>query len=105
MLAIFCLRLATGMIAALSLLPLGQLNPRFLRTHLLTALGLVASASVFLREVADAWLWTGLAVSIIVCFVGSIVWAMEGAPGGRVVIVLATVALIATLLQAGACVH
>jgi hypothetical protein len=89
MLASFCLRLAAGMLAALLLLPAGQVNPRFFRTHFLTALGLTAVAAVFLRDAATPWLWLALAGAVAGCFIGSMVWSLDGAPGGRVVNVAA----------------
>ncbi len=46
MLAVFCLRLAAGMIACLLLLPSAVVNPRFFRTHFLTALALAGVAFV-----------------------------------------------------------
>jgi len=44
MLAIFCLRLATGMMGALLLFSPQLVNPRFYRTHFLTVLCLTAAA-------------------------------------------------------------
>jgi hypothetical protein len=95
----FCLQLAGGMIGALLLLSPGQVNPRFYRTHLLTALGLTIVAAVFLRESADLWLWPGLGGSILFSFLGALAWSLERAPGGRAFMVLAAVALTATLLR------
>jgi hypothetical protein len=101
MLAIFCLRLACGLVAALLLLSPAQVNPRFYRAHFLTALGLTAVAAVFLRESADAWLWAALGVSVLLAFLGSVVWHVEGAPGGRAVMLLAVPPLAAALVLAG----
>jgi hypothetical protein len=100
MLAVFCLRLAAGLIGALLLLSPAQVNPRFFRTHFLTALGLVAVAAFFLLEAADAWLWAALGSAMLLAFAGSVVWHLERAPGGRVVILLDVPLLIATLLRA-----
>ena len=50
MLPLFFLRLAFGMLAALLLLSPAQINPRFYRTHFLTALGLGAGALVLLWD-------------------------------------------------------
>src|ERR671937_331910 len=52
LLAVFCLRLACGMLACLLLLPRALIGPRFYRTHFLTALGLTTLATLFLREAA-----------------------------------------------------
>ena len=55
MLAIFCLRLALGLIAALLLLSPAQVNPRFFRTHFLTTLGLTAVATAFFVDLEMAF--------------------------------------------------
>jgi hypothetical protein len=105
MLAIFCLRLTSGMLACLLLLSAAQVNPRFFRTHFLTALGLTALAAVFLRDVAGPWLWTTLAGVLVLTALGSMAWMLEGAPGGQVW-TLATVPLaLSALLQTGYCVR
>jgi hypothetical protein len=97
MLAVFCLRLACGLIGMLLLLSPAQINPRFYRTHFLTALGLSIVAAVFQRDSPDLWLWPGLASAILCTLVGSIVWSLEHAPGGRLVLYLATLSLVASL--------
>src|SRR5436309_1799681 len=101
MLALFCLRLACGMVACLLLLSAGQVNPRFFRTHLLTALGLTVLAAVFLCDTADLPLWLALVTGMALAFAGSVVWLLEGAPGGRGLVVLTAAALTAALLLAG----
>src|SRR5262249_23188974 len=97
--SLFCLRLACGMIAALLLLSPAQVNPRFYRTHFLTALGLATSAAVFLHQSGDAsaLLWCTLGGGIVLSFAGSLAWSLEGAPAGRMLIVLDTLALGAAL--------
>src|SRR5262245_17511193 len=105
MLAIFSLRLACGMLASLLLLSPAQVNPRFFRTHFLTALGLIALAAVFLRDVADGWLWMTLVSAMLLATLGSMAWMLEGAPGGRWFL-LATLPLsLLGLGQAGYCVR
>jgi hypothetical protein len=101
MAATFCLRLATGMVVSLLLLKPSQVNPRFFRTHFLTALGLLAGASVLLMDVAGTWLWLALGSGIVLTVLSSIVWALEGAPGGRALIVLTGTALAVALGLAG----
>jgi hypothetical protein len=101
MLAIFCLRLAAGLVACLLLLSPAQVNPRFFRTHFLTALGLTAVAAVFLRQAGDAWLWIVLTGAMVLCALGSMTWMLEGAPGGRVLIVLTSPLLLTGLALAG----
>jgi hypothetical protein len=97
MLAIFALRLATGMIASLLLLNPAHVNPRFFRTHFLTALGLTAVALVFLWDAEDAWLVWVLAAAGGLALLGSIVWMLEGTPAGRTLIVLTGLTLAAAL--------
>jgi hypothetical protein len=101
MLAVFCLRLACGMIACLLLLPPAQVNARFFRTHFLTALALSAVASVFLREQANLVFWLALAGALVCTLLGSMVWMLEGAPGGRALMVLSVAVLAASLVLAG----
>jgi hypothetical protein len=89
MLALFCLRLAVGLIGCLLLLPPAQINPRFYRTHFLTALGLGVVALAFSWDAV--WGWPGLALGagVVLSFLGSLSWSLEGSPGGRTSIVLA----------------
>jgi hypothetical protein len=93
MLAVFSLRLAAGMLGCLLLLPPAVLNPRFFRTHFLTALALAGLAFLGVRDRADVPLLTLLGAAMALAFVGSLVWGLEGAPGGRVFIVLTTLTL------------
>src|SRR3954447_7841075 len=101
MLALFCLRLACGLVAALLLLNPKQINPRFYRVHFLTALGLVAVALVFPSSSAGLAWWTALTASAVLTFLGSFVWSLEGAPAGRAVIALCLGALIPAVGLAG----
>jgi hypothetical protein len=105
MLAIFCLRLAAGLVTCLVLLSPAQVNPRFFRTHVLTALGLTAVAAVFLRDVADLWLAAMLASAMVLAALGSMTWILEGAPGGRTLIALTIPPLVAALALAGYGIH
>src|SRR5579885_1363863 len=100
MLALFCLRLAFGLIGSLLILNPARINPRFFRVHFLTALGLTALAAVFLRETADLWLWAALAAGGFFAFLGSVSWSLDRAPGGRPLIVLTALAGAAALLLA-----
>src|SRR5437764_6687211 len=101
MLAIFCLRLAAGLLAALLLLSPAQVNPRFFRTHFLTALALTAVAAVSLWDMADVWLWLLLAAAMTLSAVGSMVWMLEDAPGGQLLMWLTLPILLAALGLAG----
>jgi hypothetical protein len=97
MLAVFALRLAAGMIGCLLLLPSAIINPRFFRTHFLTALALAGVALVCVRDTAAWPLLTLLGAALALSFFGSMVWGLEGAPGGRAFIVLTTLTLAASL--------
>jgi hypothetical protein len=97
MLAVFSLRLAAGMVGCLLLLPPTLINPRFFRTHFLTALALACLALLWVRDTAEWPLLTLLGVAMGLAFVGSLVWGLEGAPGGRALIVLTTLTLAAGL--------
>lgn len=97
MLAIFALRLAAGAIGCLPLLPPTIINPRFFRTHFLTALALAGVALVCVRDSAAWPLLTALGLALALAFFGSMVWGLERAPGGRTFIVLTALALAAAL--------
>lgn len=97
MLAIFALRLAAGAIACLFLLPPAIINPRFFRTHFLTALALAGVALVCVRDSAAWPLLAALGSALVLSFFGSMVWGLEGAPGGRTFIALTALALAAAL--------
>jgi hypothetical protein len=101
MLAVFCLRLACGLTAALLLLPAAQVNPRFYRTHLLTALALVGVAAAFLAGAAGPWLWALLGIAAVLTLFGSLAWLLDGAPGGRPAVLLAVPVLAVALVLAG----
>jgi hypothetical protein len=100
MLAVFALRLAAGMMGCLLLLPSTIINPRFFRTHFLTALALAGLSLACVRDSADWPLLTCLGAALALSFVGSMVWGLEGAPGGRTFIVLTTLALAGSLAGA-----
>ena len=101
MLAIFCLRLAAGLVICLVLLSPTQVNPRFFRTHFLTALALTCVAAVFVRDVAEMWLWALLMFAMVLAALGSMTWMLEDAPGGRPLITLTSPVLLAALALAG----
>lgn len=98
MFAIFCLRLSCGLLGCLPLLSPAQVNPRFFRTHFLTALGLSVIALVVLHQTASTALWLTLLAVIVLTFFGSMVWLLEGAPGSRLVLALALPASLAGLV-------
>ncbi|MBI1914681.1 MAG: hypothetical protein HYS12_08085 [Planctomycetes bacterium] len=96
MLSLFFLRLAFGMLAALLLLSPAQINPRFYRTHFLTALGLGAGALVLLGD-APVPARAVLTAALLLSFLGSASWSIEGAPCGRTLVVLAALGFGAAL--------
>lgn len=86
--------------AGLMLLSPAQVNPRFYRAQFWIVLGLVAAAAVFAGEFAGTALWITLGISGTSAFAGSVVWALEEAPGGKSSIAATAVALAASLMVA-----
>lgn len=105
MLSLFCLRLAGGMLAALLLASPAQLNPRFFRTHFLTALGLTTVPALFTWQEGDTWTLLVLGVGMGLAFLGSLVWSLEGAPAGRTLVVLTTATLLGGLALVSRAIH
>jgi hypothetical protein len=100
MIAVFSLRLAAGLMAAALLLSPVQVNPRFFRAHCWIALGLAIGGAIFARDFAPGLLWAALGISILLTFLGSIVWALEGSPGGMIIMALAGLGLATSLALA-----
>jgi hypothetical protein len=105
MAATFCLRLACGLIVILPLLPAAVVPPRFYRVQFLAALGLLAVAAVFLWDAVGAAFWIAWTVAAAGCVTGSIVWHLNEAPGGRLVVWLSAPMLLACLILAGLAVY
>jgi hypothetical protein len=101
MAATFCLRLACGMIVVLPILHASQVPPRFYRVQFLVALGLLAVAAFFLHGLAGLPFWMIWGVAVVCCFSGSIVWHLEGAPGGPMLCWVAPPLLVACLIAGG----
>jgi hypothetical protein len=97
MVAVFCLRLAAGLLACLLLLAPAQVNPRYYRTHFLTAFGLTGLALAFVWETAGWLVVTLLLVGLGLALLSSLSWALEGAPGGRLLVVLTPLVLLTAL--------
>src|SRR5260370_30085682 len=96
MLALFCLRLALGLMAALLFLSPTQLNPRFSRTHFLTTLALAAGALSLLWE--RPWPLRAILPGVLVlASLGSAASDADGHPAGPTLIGLALLALAAAL--------
>ncbi len=101
----FCLRLACGLVVTLPILPAAQVPPRFFRVQFLVALGLLAVAAFFLRDAAGLPFWVAWATAAASCFAGSVVWHLDDAPGGRLLIVLTPPILLACLVLGGMVAH
>src|SRR5262245_18340657 len=110
MLAVFCLRLAIGMLAALLLLDPNKMHPRFFRTHLLTVLGLSAVALItawststeeqLLERGLDTYMAgrrAGLVMGVVLALIGAIVWNFERTLAGWISIVACALALAAAI--------
>jgi hypothetical protein len=97
MLAIFCARVALGLVACLLLLSPRQLHPRFYRTQFLTALGLLVIAMLAAWPDLEPWPRGLFAAATVMTLLGSLSWTLEPAPGGRTLIVTTAAALIAAL--------
>jgi hypothetical protein len=108
MLAVFSLRLAIGLLASLLLLTpdtgratAGQphrVGFGFYRTHFLTALAFTCVALFFVHDTAPLGLSALLVVAVVLAVAGSVVWALEGAAGGRALVVLTPAVLAAALV-------
>src|SRR5437763_5183672 len=98
MAATFCLRLACGLLLVLPILPHAVVPPRFYRVQFLVALGLLAVAAVFLLDTADVVFWLAWAAAMLGCVAGSIVWHLDNAPGGRLLIWLTPLMLLACMI-------
>jgi hypothetical protein len=94
----FCLRLAFGLVAVLPLLPSRIVPPRFFRVQFLVALALLAGAAFFLRETASELFWIACALGVVGCCAGSVVWHLDDAPGGRLMIWLNPPVLLACMI-------
>jgi hypothetical protein len=105
MIATFCLRLAAGFMIVLPLLPAAVVPPRFYRVQFLAALGLLVAAAVFLVGVAGPAFWITACVAVLACMAGSIVWHLNEAPGGRLLIWFTPAALLACLVLGGMAIH
>jgi hypothetical protein len=99
--ATFCLRLAAGLLFMLPILSPAPIPPRFYRVHFLTALGLLVVAGFFIHEQATPGFWAAYGVACLGCLIGSIVWHLDEAPGGRIAVYLTPVALAACLIYGG----
>ena len=97
MLAVFCLRLAAGMIGCLLVLDATGVPPRFYRTHLLTALCLAIVAQIGAPEPATSLTWTLFALSGVLCLIGVVFWSLDRVTGTRAFVALTAAALAGLL--------
>jgi hypothetical protein len=100
MLAIFCLRLACGLVGALLLLSPALVNPRFYRTQYLTVLGLGTAAAVFLHDISELGLWLALGGMLLFTFLASLSCSLERRPAGPMLAVVTAVFAVMTLCLA-----
>src|SRR5690242_7273195 len=98
MLALFCLRLATGLCGSLLILSPKQINPRFYRTHFLAILGLASAAGILLLGKGNHLFALCLGMGLTSAFLGSIAWSLHGAPGGRLAIGVTVTCLVAAFV-------
>jgi hypothetical protein len=112
MLAVFCLRLALGML--LTLIPLSPrlMHPRFFRTHFLTVLGLsvIALLMGWSSQVEDpgavhdlaSWIEPtrrmALVAAAVLSLLGALVWIYERPPAGWTLLAFDAVAMAAALV-------
>jgi len=86
------------MVGSLLLLSSKEVNPRFYRTHYLVALGLLAVTAIAASsQINPAFGWA-LGVSMLLVCLASIIWSIQGNPGGWIVGVATTAALATALV-------
>jgi hypothetical protein len=98
MIALFCARLALGMIGALVLLSPSQVNPRYYRTHFLTALAALVIVLLFGWWSYSVLMLILLGVGMALCVFGSISWSIENNPGGVATVWLTLAVLVGVFL-------
>lgn len=95
MLAIFCVRLALGIVFFLPLIWNCLPHARFVRTQFLTALGLLVVASVSSWNETDNWSRGLLLIGAAFSLAGALAWTLQPAPAGKKIILGELVVLIA----------
>jgi len=103
MLAIFFVRLALGLILFLPLLWNCLPHARFVRTQFLTALGLLALATLSAWEDTGGWLRGQMIAATTLALFGALAWTLEPAPAGRMIVIgfIAVLAVLLLQLEAG----
>jgi hypothetical protein len=97
MLATFCARVALGLAACLLLLSPRQLHPRFFRTQLLTALGLLVVATGVGWPDAAPWTRGLLFGTTVLALLGALSWTLDPPPAGWAIVVALAGTLVAAL--------
>jgi hypothetical protein len=86
--AVFCLRLACGLTAALLLVDTASANPRFFRAQYRIVLGLTSVAALLAWPEASL-LWRGIMITAIVCaMAGALSWSLASAPGAGIIVAM-----------------
>jgi hypothetical protein len=85
----------------LPILPPVHIPPRFYRVHFLTALGLLVVAGIFVGDSAPWAFWLTFAAAGSACLIGSIVWHLDEAPGGKLSVYLTPIVMAACLIYGG----
>jgi len=112
MLAVFCLRLALGMLFSLFFLSPSKMHPRFFRTHFVTALGLCVvalvtgldsqlenGASIYVHDSYSTAQRPFLIANVVLLLAGSVVWIFQRPIGGRLLQAVALVLIALSLAQ------
>jgi hypothetical protein len=94
MLAVFCLRLALGMLFALFFLSPSKMHPRFFRTHFVTALGLCVVAAITSFDQTRLHL-----ANVALTLAGSVVWILERPLAGRLLRALSLISIAMSLAE------
>lgn len=97
MVAVFCLRLALGLLALLTLLSPSQMHPRFFRTHFLTVLGLCLVAVMMFVWNPFTYVFLPVGAAVL-AFIGAVLWTLDRPPGGWGCLVLTGAFIIAALV-------
>jgi hypothetical protein len=115
MLAVFCLRLALGMLFSLVFLSPKQMHPRFFRTHFLTVLGLsivalftgwsTTTEEHLVQHNYDSGMLVrraALVIAVVGSLLGALVWVYERPPAGWALLVVSGLAQLVALAMADA---
>jgi hypothetical protein len=85
--------------ASLLLFSPKQLHPRFYRTHFLTALGLLAVATIAGWTDSPLWQRIAFAAATLLALLGALAWTLDAAPGGWALVILTAGVAAVSLFQ------